>query len=84
MSQDWVSAIITMSISLLSALVALIITIFKTKKTQIEKKVDKVINDVSNANMKKYYIVIDGKKYFLSDVVIYKDDGTEVDNEKKN
>lgn len=84
MSQDWVSAIVTMSISLLSALVALLITIFKTKKTQIEKKVDKVINDVSNANMKKYYIVIDGKKYFLSDVVIYKDDGTEVNNEKKN
>ena len=81
MSSEEIMSISSIAIALLSAVATFLITYFKTRTASISKKVDTVINDVSNKNMKKYYIVIDNKRYYLSDLVIYKANGGE-ENEK--
>lgn len=81
MSSEEIMSISSIAIALLSAIATFFITYFKTRISSISKKVDTVINDVSNTNMKKYYIVIDNKRYYLSDLVIYKATGGE-ENEK--
>ena len=81
MSSEEIMSISSIAIALLSAIATFFITYFKTRTASISKKVDTVINDVSNTNMKKYYIVIDNKRYYLSDLVIYKATGGE-ENEK--
>lgn len=80
MNQEMIMSICSMSLSLLGAVVGFLITFFKTKQTSIEKKVDKSLNDTSNISLKNYYVEIDNKKYYLSELKLYKE--VKLENEK--
>lgn len=80
MNQEMIMSICSMSLSLMAAVVGFLITYFKTKQASIEKKVDKSLNDTSNISLKNYYIEIDNKKYYLSDLKLYKE--VKLENEK--
>lgn len=82
MDSDFIMSISSIALAVITALGTMLVTFFKTRTKAIEKKVDKTINDVSNTNMTKYYVVIDDKKYRLSDLTIYKEDTT--DEKKTN
>ena len=80
MNQEMIMSICSMSLSLLAASVGFLVTYFKTKQANIEKKVDKSLNDTSNISLKNYYVEIDNKKYYLSDLKLYKE--VKLENEK--
>lgn len=80
MNQEMIMSICSMSLSLLAAVVGFLITYFKTKQANIEKKVDKSLNDTSNISLKNYYVEIDNKKYYLSELKLYKE--VKLENEK--
>lgn len=82
MTEEMIMSICSMSLSLLGAVVGFLITFFKTKQSNIEKKVDKSLNSTSNISLKNYYVEIDGKKYYLSDLKLYKE--VKLENEKKS
>lgn len=82
MNQEMIMSICSMSLSLLAAVVGFVITIIKTKQSHIEKKVDKSLNDTSNISLKNYYVEIDNKKYYLSELKLYKE--VKLEDEKKS
>lgn len=82
MNQEMIMSICSMSLSLLAAVVGFLITYFKTKQANIEKKVDKSLNDTSNISLKNYYVEIDNKKYYLSELKLFKE--VKLENEKKS
>ena len=82
MTEEMIMSICSMSLSLLGAVVGFLITFFKTKQSNIEKKVDKSLNSTSNISLKNYYVEIDNKKYYLSDLKLYKE--VKLENEKES
>lgn len=81
MSEEMIMSIASMSLSLLGAVVGFLVSYFKTRQSSIEKKVDKSLNNTSNISLKNYYVEIDNKKYYLSDLKLYKE--VNLENEKK-
>ena len=62
--------LVTMVLSILLSLGSLIITIIKTKQKSISSKVEKTL---STSSLGRYYVMINEKKVYLSDLHIYKE-----------
>lgn len=69
---EYLDIILSASVSAISLIASTIISLIKTKQKSINKKVDTAMQTAQE--MKKYYINIDGKKYALADLTIYKED----------
>lgn len=67
---EYLTEIITGALSIIITAISLVITIIKTRQKEIENKVNKV--DL-RSNLRQYFVFINGKKWYLSEIDIYKD-----------
>lgn len=68
---EYLTEIITGTLSIIITGISLVITIIKTRQKEIENKVNKV--DL-RTNLRQYFVFINGKKWYLNEIDIYKDD----------
>ncbi len=76
--QEFVSEVLPMLISILSAATGLIVTLIKTRQNSITRKVEKSVNletkNTQKINLSKYYIIDNGVKKYLNNMQIYKEE----------